>query len=189
MEVKWIQLLKEKIREKKGSGLMEAVILFLVTMMFFSVAFEYLRIQMVANNIRDAYERAILTVASENYNEVYAGFREEDFIGGVYEGGSGGGGKLGELPEWISLNDYGSVGEELEELLVLKRDDGGYTSDKDKYTLRDIEVQVKEGGASTSGKYEVKGEITMEIPIYFASVKITQAEIPLKVKTAYTPKH
>ncbi len=178
-----------KLKEKEGAGVIDAAVIFLFAMLLLSISYEYLRIQITANNIRDSFERAILTVGSENYNEVFSGFREYDYVGGEFEGGPYSRDNIDEMPEWEALNDYGNISAELAELLSLSDDDTILISEKDNYELSDITVLVNNAEYAASGKYEIKGTITMTVPIYFSNIKITEMVIPLKVMTAYTPKY
>ncbi|MGB8454364.1 MAG: hypothetical protein WCD89_18795 [Anaerocolumna sp.] len=180
---------RKKLKEKSGVGVIHAAIIFLISMLLLSVLYEFIRIQIVANNIRDSYERAILTVGSENYNEVYSGFREYDYTGGEYQGGPYSRSNIDEMPEWEALNDYGNISEELMELLFLIEKDNTLVSEKDGYELSDIQVLVNNAEYAASGKYEIKGTITMTVPIYLSKVQVTNVEIPLRVMTAYTPKY
>ncbi|BCN29536.1 hypothetical protein [Anaeromicropila herbilytica] len=181
-----------KILDKGGGTTVEIAVLFIIGIMLLSVAYEYLRIQITANNIRSSYERAILTVAIDNYNDVYAGVREMKELGGEYEGGPGDGEEEGTTPEWVPLNDYGNVQEELKELLDLEEEgdkDISYYSETDKYRLSNITVLVRNAENTESNKYEIKGTVDASIPIYFGNVHITDAKLPIKVTTAYTAKY
>lgn len=178
-----------KLKERRGSGAIQAVILFLVCMIFLSVVYEFLRVQIIANNIRDAFERAVRTVASENYNEIYTGFRIGSYQGGVFEGGPGDGGGMNEVPVWIPLNDNANVYAELAELLVMDEGDDKLISEKDNYQLSDLIVQVRNADAASSGKYEIKGNIKATMPLYFGGVRVMDAIIPIKIATAYAAKY
>lgn len=195
MEVKNVNIfrkrLKYKVNEKEGSGVIEAVVLFLFAMLLLSVIFEYIRVQILANGIRDNFERAVLTVASENYDEVYAGFREILYMGGIYEGGPEGGGDIDEEPEWVSINDHGNVEEELQELLKLelKEDTDTYANIKDNYYIENIEVEILNYSHEASGRYEIRGTIQLRLPMYFSGIKVMDISFPINIKTAYTPKY
>jgi hypothetical protein len=193
LEIKWRKFIHKfikKSKDKGGSGVINGVIIFLFCMLLLSVAFEYLKVQIIAYGIRDNFERAVLTVASENYNEVYAGFREIEYTGGVYEGGPAGGGNIEEIPEWLPLNDYGNVMDELQELLnLVQMEDDTYVSETDNYILNNMNVEVRDQSSDAGGRYEIRGDIRLQVPLYFANIKITDIELPVKIKTAYTPKY
>lgn len=189
MEIKHLTKIRRKLKEKEGSSIILLIVVFFVGMVLLSVAYEYIRVQIIAGNIKDSFERAILTVASENYDEVYAGFREEKGTGGEYEGGPEDGGNATELPEWISLNDDGDVEDELSDLLSLDQEENYLYSDKDKYRLSDIIVKAKNADSTPSGKYEIVGSIKITLPIYLCGAIETNIEINRKVTTAYTAKY
>lgn len=185
-----IKRMRSFLRDQRGSGELMIVVLFMVGMILFSVVFEYIRVQIYASNIRDSFERAIRTVASENYNEVYAPFRELESSGGEYAGGAAGGGNRNETPEWMPMNDIGDVRDELLELLSLEEKSAGNLLVGDyEYELSDIVVYVKDAAVSGSGKYEVEGRIQVKLPIYFLGAIERKVSIQLKVKTAYSAKY
>lgn len=186
---RWYQKISYKWKETSGASFIDFVVVFLIFMIVVSVVFEYIRVQIVGNNLRDSFERAVLTVAAENHDEVYAGFREVEEVGGLYEGGSAGGGEKEEIPEWIPLNDLGDVEGELEELLYLEQEGVAYKSNKDRYKIMDIQVDVRNRYESDRHKYEVRGTINIQIPVHFLGMKIVDAEIPIKIRTAYTGKY
>lgn len=181
------QRLNKKLQDNTGAGEINAVIIFLILMIFFSILFEYIRIQIYASNIRDSFERAILTVASENYNEVYAGFREIEVIGGEYIGGPAGGGNKAELPEWVPMNDMGNVTDELMNLLAMDTAGNG-NMPTGKFSITDIMVYIKDG-YSGSGRYEAKGSMKLKLPVYFLGVIERNIELELEVKTGYSAKY
>ena len=181
------QRMIKKLKDNTGAGEINAVVLFLILMIFFSILFEYVRIQIYASNIRDSFERAILTVASENYNEVYAGFREVEVFGGEYNGGPAGGGNKEEIPEWVPMNDTGNVTDELMDLLALDTVGNGNTA-TGKYKITDITVYIKDS-YSGSGRYEAKGSMKLKLPVYFLGVVERNIELDLEVKTGYSAKY
>ena len=185
----WYKKLSHKWQETSGASFIDFVVVFLILMIVVSAVFEYIRIQIVGNNLRDSFERAVLTVSAENHDEVYAGFREVEEIGGLYEGGSAGGGEKEEIPEWIPLRDLGDVEGELEELLYLEQEGAAYKSNKDRYKIMNIQVDVRNHYESDRQKYEVRGTIMIQLPVHFLGMKIVDAEIPIKIRTAYTGKY
>lgn len=180
---------RDLLKQKDGWSVIEIAVIFFIGMIFLSVSYEYFRVQITANNIKDAYERAILTVAMNNYNEVYAGFREEKPVGGEYEGGPAGGGNVDETPEWVPIHDYGNVTEALQELLSLEEGENSIYSETEEYSLSDMNIQVRNAEDTERNKYEVIGNVKMKIPLYFGNIKVKDIEIPIKVRTAYTAKY
>ncbi len=171
-----------KLKEKEGSTVISVAVLFFAAMLLFAGAFEYVRIQIIAWNLHNSFENATRTVASENYNEIYAGFRENIAVGGEFEGGPEGGGDE-ESPEWVNLNDEGNVTGELQDLLGLED-----SLKSDSYTLKDIETKAANYNQGTSGKYEVQGKMKVIIPIRLVGI-IINPEVPIKVKIIWNEKY
>lgn len=179
---------KEKLKEKEGGTVFPIVMLFLMGMLLFSIIFEFVRIKIVASGIKDAYENAVRTVAVENYNETYAGFREEVSVGGQYIGGPEGGGEE-EIPEWESLHDLGDVEDELSTLLGLREENGILISEESGYELSEFEVQVKDAQDSVLRKYEIKGNLKLKIPFAIGGIAASQVTIPVTIQTEYSEKY
>jgi len=64
------------IKDKQGSAAIFAIVIILCLILLFTVASEYLRLQIIASGVRDALQSSIIAVATENYDEVYNGLRE-----------------------------------------------------------------------------------------------------------------
>lgn len=179
-----MEKLKGKLKEDEGATFFHMVVLFLVGMCLFNILFEFVRVKLIIENVNSAYVRAIRTVTTENYNEVYSGFREDVYIGGQYSGGPEGGGDE-EYPEWESLHDTGDVEEELAELLKLNEDGGTLKSEQGGYTLTGFDVKVKDGNVSELGRYEVKGKLNLTVSFAIGGFAVGKVEIPIDVQTKY----
>lgn len=171
---------KQILKQSEGSTVIDIGVWVLVILIIFSVVFEYIRVQLIAYNLKDTFENAVKTVVSENYNEVYAGFRESITVGGQYEGGPEGANNDEEEPEWVDLNDYGDVEQEVTELLCIESLETGDGS----YSIQDVEIKVQNGDESESGKYEINGSMNVTVPIRIIDVTV-EASIPIKVKSIY----
>ena len=177
--------LKEKLSDTEGATVLQIVGLFLIGMVCFSVIFEYVRVKIVVENVKAAYERAVRTVAAENYNETYAGFREEISVGGEYSGGPEGGGDENELPEWETLHDNGDIESELAELLALQEENEKLVSDESGYVISDFKIAVKDAKDSSLCRYEISGQLKLEVPFSIAGIAVSKVELPVKVQTKY----
>ena len=176
-----MEKLKGKLKEDEGATFFHMV--FLVGMCLFNILFEFVRVKLIIENVNSAYVRAIRTVTTENYNEVYSGFREDVYIGGQYSGGPEGGGDE-EYPEWESLHDTGDVEEELAELLVLSASNGTLKSENG-YSLSGFDIEVKDGNASELGRYEVRGKLELSVSFAIGGFAVGKVEFPVKVQTKY----
>lgn len=180
-----MEKLKEKLSDTEGATVLQIVTLFLIGMVCFSVVFEFIRVKIVVESVKSAYERAVRTVASENYNETYAGFREEISTGGEFSGGPEGGGDENELPEWETLHDNGDIENELAELLDLKEESGKLFSDESGYVISDLKIAVKDAKDSSLCRYEISGQLKLAVPFSIAGIAVSKVELPVKVQTKY----
>lgn len=184
-----MEKLKEKMKETDGATVFHSVVLFLVFLYIFAIGFEYLRVSLVVSNIKSAYERAVRTVTVENYNETYAGFREEVLgVGGQYIGGPEGGGEEA-VPEWEELHDTGDIENELIELLDLQEDENALVNVESGYTLSDFKVQVKDAVDSELHRYEVVGELNLSVAFGIGEILKSQVQIPIQIQTKYSEKY
>ena len=184
-----MEKLKNKLAETEGATFLGTVVLFLAGMVFFAILFEFVRVKLVVANVKTSYERAVRTVASENYNEVYAGFREEVSAGGQYSGGPEGGGDEQEVPEWEPLHDNGDIENELAELLDLEEENGKLASKESGYSLSNFRVSVKDASDSSLHRYEIAGQLKVNVTFSVAGIAASSVELPVKIQTKYAEKY
>ncbi|SES65335.1 hypothetical protein [[Clostridium] polysaccharolyticum] len=172
--------MRQILKKNDGSTVIDVAVWVLVMLIIFSVAFEYIRVQIICYNLKDTFENEIQTVLSENYDEVYAGFRESRAVGGQFEGGPEGAAEDNEEPEWIDLNDSGDVEQEIEDLLAMDslEDPNG------SFEIRDIKVKVRNGSDTDTGKYEVNGSMKVLVPIKIVGITV-KTSVPVKTKIVY----
>lgn len=175
---------KQILKQSEGSTVIDIGVWVLVILIIFSAVFEYIRVQILAYNLKESFENAVKTVASENYNEVYAGFREgfkeSIIIGGQFEGGPEGANNDEEEPEWYDINDYGDVEQELSELLAVDSLDTGDGT----YSIKDIEIKINNACDSEYRRYEIIGNMEVVVPIRIVGVEI-KATVPIRVNNVY----
>ncbi|MCG8540164.1 MAG: hypothetical protein MJA82_09515 [Clostridia bacterium] len=177
--------LKEILKNRKGNGAIYACIIVLVLMLLFTVISEYLRLHMIAKGVRDALQSSIISVATENYDDLYNGLREG--YSGAYELSSNG--------RWESNIDTGSIYYHLDSTLGL-RNNGRYhikISGGDiefKLSRLDIEIINSPLAPNTHGsrKFLAKGKILLEVPLGFGWGMLPPMKINLGVMAGYTPK-
>lgn len=167
------------LKNKEGNVAIQAVVVVLILLLIFSVLSEYLRLQMIAKGVRDTIQSSVISVATQNYDEVYNGLRE---------GYSGGYELIGD--SWNSKLDNGAVMEELSALLGLV---GGekYSEGTLEYALTDLEVNIKNvpfAPSNNNDKFEAEVWVTLTVPLSFGWEHLTPMSIRLKVNAGYTPK-
>ncbi|MDT8716046.1 hypothetical protein IAI10_05220 [Clostridium sp. 19966] len=180
MEVKRI------LKEKRGNALPLACALVLALMIIFSAASEYMRLQLIAKGVRDALQTSIISVASQNYDEIYNGLRE----------GYSGDYTLSSSDLWESKIDTGDVYGYLDKLLGLEKQGDyhiKYTSKEEEYKLSNLKISfvnapLAPSDPENSKKFKAQAIIDLEVPLSFGWDKLPPLQITLKVDAGYTEK-
>ena len=79
--------IREVLKSKSGQGVPMILAVVLCCLILACVTFEYMRLIIVAQGVRDSVQSAIVDVATENWDEAYAGLRE-GYSGGYQLAGS-----------------------------------------------------------------------------------------------------
>ena len=177
--------LKQVLLNKKGSStpLIVAVVLFIIILS--SVTFEYMRLMIIAQGVRDAVQSAVIRVASENWNDAYNGLRE-GYSGGYVLSGA----------NWSPNITTGDVYGRLNDNLRLKRENGKYvkyTGSTLEYSVSGLSVNVinTQLAPSNSGgmnQLTVEGTVDIAVPLSFGWGQLPQMQIKMRLKAGYTPK-
>ena len=67
--------IREVLKSKSGQGVPMILAVVLCCLILACVTFEYMRLMIVAQGVRDSVQSAIVDVATENWDEAYAGLR------------------------------------------------------------------------------------------------------------------
>lgn len=173
-----------KLKERRGNALILSCVIIISLIITFSVLCEYIRLQMIAKGVRDALETAIISVAVQNYDDLYNGLRE----------GYSGGYTLTPFNKWESKTDTGDLYTHLDKLLGLKKE-GDYhvklAGNEVEYKISGLEVDiVNPPRAPTNNVQQFKAEsyVKLEVPLSFGWNKLPPMKIRLKLVAGYTPK-
>ena len=79
--------IQEVLKNKSGQGVPMILAVVLCCLILACVTFEYMRLMIVAQGVRDSVQSAIVDVATENWDEAFAGLRE-GYSGGYQLAGS-----------------------------------------------------------------------------------------------------
>lgn len=171
--------MRKLFRNKEGNVAIQAVVVMLILLLIFSVIGEYLRLQIIAKGIRDAIQASVISVATQNYDEVYNGLRE-GYSGGyaLYD------------DNWEGSVDEGSVMNELTSLLGLSFGKK-YTGGMVEYGLSELEVKIINTPLAPSNddkRFESEVYVTLSVPLSFGWQHLPPMTINMKVNAGYTPK-
>ncbi|MCR4597455.1 MAG: hypothetical protein K5678_00310 [Acetatifactor sp.] len=162
-------------RDKSGKStpLAGAVVIALRLLML--VITEGLKIAVIMSGVKDAFEEAVISVVTENYNETYHCVRE-GYAGGYEPTGAG-------FYESLDLGDVrgrlsGLLGLTPEGDALVKKVDG-----QTEYRVSGIATSVQNTHLRTGGeKFTAQGELLLEIPVRFEGREVYAIPIRIAVK-------
>lgn len=167
------------LRDNKGEGFPLTVAVTLSLMLILCAGFEYMRLNIIVKEVRDALQMAILSVINDNYDETYHSTREG--YSGDYTPYDGG---------FEPSIDYGEVYKILDTALNLQNNAGYHT----KYYGENIGYRVDALSVSVintdiapenkSGIRQVKAYASIRLTILLPFCGKTLPPLRLQVKTA-----
>ena len=178
--------LKRIIRNKKGNSYPLAVAIAIAIVIISCAAFEYIRLTLIAQGVRDGVQSAIISVSTENYDDVYAALRE-GYSGGYVNSGSG----------WGEQIDTGDVYARLDGVLGLRRQGDFHIKYMDgdvmEYRVSNLNINVinapfAPSDRDTAQKFLAEATVYLEAPLSFGWSNLPPMKITLKVKAGWTPK-
>lgn len=177
--------IRKLLKDRSGSGgpLILAVVLGCILLS--TAIFEYARLMIVAQGIRDAVQSAVIDVAAENWDEAYVGIRE-GYSGGYQLSGN----------EWYRNITNGNIYGRLQEVLALQYEKGQYVKyagENVEYRLSDLAVDVSNAPLAPSNPHgisqlTVTGTITVAVPLSFGFGYLPDMKITMRFQSVYIPK-
>jgi hypothetical protein len=177
--------IKKILKCKKAKSYPLIIAISLAIIIIACACFEYMRLMIIAQGVRDAVESSIISVSTNNYSDVYASLRE-GYSGGYVNDGGG-------FTEQINTGD---VYARLDSLLGLKNESGyhvKYAGDLMEYRISNLNVTVinapfAPSNRDTAQKFLAEATIYLEVPLSFGWSALPSMKITLKVKASWTPK-
>lgn len=160
--------------DRSGNAYPMTVAFVIVLLLLMLVITEWLRLYVIAFGVKDAFEEAIISVVTENYNETYHCVRE-GYAGG-YEPVGGG---------FYASVDYGDIRGRLGSLLGMRADGESLVKDVNgnaEFTVSGIVVTVNNTGIRSGGEFSAEGELHLVIPVWFNGREVLSVPVDLKVK-------
>lgn len=177
--------LKAVWRDKSGSGgpLILAVVLGCILLS--TAVFEYARLLIIAQGVRDSVQSAVIDVAAENWDELYAGLRE-GYAGGYRLSGS----------RWNENVTAGNVYGRLQKVLGLEYESGRYikyAGDEREYELSGLSVIVSNAPFAPAepegiSQLTVTGTITVEVPLSLGFGHLPDMKTTMRFQSVYVPR-
>ena len=173
------------IKDKSGVSTPLILAIVLICIILATTAFEYMRLLIISNGVKEAAEEAVIDVATQNWDEAYAGLRE-GYSGGYRLTDSG----------WSRNLSNGNIYNRLKELLGLQYESGYYVkyiNSVKEYSIYGLSVTVDNtpfAPSNTSGivQLTVTGRITVEVPLSFGWGHLPSMKLTMQFKSVYMPK-
>jgi len=174
------------LKNKKGEFIPLVIPVVIVLIMLMVVISQYIRLNIIAQGVRDAVQSAVISVSTGNYDGVYASLRE-GYSGGYVNDGSG----------WVEQVSTGDVYARLSELLGLQNEGGHYVKYADsgvmEYRVSDLTVEVINAPLAPADrdeaqKFRSEATIYLEVPLSFARSILPPMRITLKCMAGWSPK-
>ena len=177
--------IREVLKDNSGQGVPMILAVVLCCLILACVTFEYMRLMIVAQGVRDSVQSAIVDVATENWDEAYAGLRE-GYSGGYQLSGS----------SWSQNVTSGNVYARLQYVLGVEYEGGQYVkySGEDlEYRLYDLHLEVENAPLAPSvpdgiTQLNVTGTITVDVPLSFGFGHLPPMQITMKLNAKYVPR-
>lgn len=170
---------------RSGSGYPLAIVIVLAILLLSCVIFEYFRLSIIAAEVRDATQSAIIAVATENYNLLYNGLRQS-YSGGYTRSGN----------QWQESWTTGDIYNRISRDLGLVQEGSSYvrkSSSHIEYSISRLEVNVINtpfAPASTGSiqQFTAEAQIHLTVPLSFGWGHLPPMQAKLKVKAVYRPR-
>ena len=173
------------LRSKKGNSYPLAICIALAIVIIATGAFEYMRLMLIAQGVRDSVQSSIIAVSTGNFSNVYASLRE-GHSGGFVNDGDG-------FNEQISLGD---VYARLADVLGLTQDGDSYVKfiggDVMEYRISNLRVTVINAPFAPTDRsaqqFLAEATIDLEVPLSFGWSALPPMRTTIRVRAAWTPR-
>jgi hypothetical protein len=177
--------LKRIHHDKQGSSYPLVICIALVIILISCGIFEYIRLVIISQGVRDAVQSAIISVAVGNYDDTYASLRE-GYSGGYENKGAGFSEKI----------DLGDVYSRLDKLLGLKVTGGKHVKDISgvmEYSVSNLAVTITNTPLAPSDpdsaqKFLADATIFLEVPLSYGWSALPSMQMTLECTAGYTAK-
>ena len=177
--------LKTVLKDRSGQSTPMILAVVVCCLILACVVFEYMRLMIVAQGVRDSVQSAIVAVATENWDEAYPGLRE-GYSGGYQLSGS----------SWTKNVTTGNVYDRLQQVLGLVYEDGRYLKYAGpdlEYRFYDLRMELENAPFAPSApegitQLNVTGTVTVEVPLSFGFGHLPPMQITMKLNAKYVPR-
>ncbi|MEG0913997.1 MAG: hypothetical protein RSG53_10385 [Oscillospiraceae bacterium] len=170
------------LRCNRGEGYPLVIAVTLALLIIFCGIAEYFRLNIIVQGVRDAAQQAVISVMSDNYNDVYHSTRE-GYAAGWYPSAE----------DWEESLDLGDVYSQLTNTLALTYSGGEYiklSGEQKEFALHDLEVEIRNNALSSGEAEGYLADVTlnMDVPTQFCGTVLPDLHLTLKTQAKYIPK-
>jgi len=177
--------LKQILRCKKANSYPLTIAIALSIVIIATAAFEYMRLLIIAQGVRDSLQSAIISVSTGNFADVYASLRE-GHSGGFVNDGDG----------FRAQFNTGDVYARLTDLLGLQREGSTlvkYAGGEVEYRLSNLSVTVVNApfapaDRNTAPQFLAHATIRLEVPLSFGWARLPPMRITIRTTAGWTPR-
>ncbi len=172
-------------QNRSGSGFPLIIAIVLAVLIISCAVYEYLRLTIIAAGVRDAVQSAIISVATENYSNVYPGLRQS-YSGGFNRSSSG----------WAEQVSAGDIYSQLTEILGLIPENDQYVkqaNNQTEYTLSELSLTIFNAPFAPSDpnsirQFTAQAVIHLKVPLSFGWGHLPPMEADLPIQAVYRPR-
>ncbi|OME10721.1 hypothetical protein [Paenibacillus odorifer] len=177
--------MKALLKNRSGSGIPLTVAVVLAVLILSCALYEYLRLSIIASGVRDAVQSAIISIATENYSNVYPSLRQS-YSGGYIRSSNG----------WAIKISSGDIYTRLVNTLGLVQQGNQYvkrTGGEVEYTISDLKVTIQNPTFAPTSTESIKqfttqAVIHLEVPLSFGWGHLPSMKADLPIQAVYRPK-
>ncbi|WP_036712411.1 hypothetical protein [Paenibacillus ehimensis] len=170
---------------RSGNGFPLIVSIVLAIIIVSCAVYEYMRLKIIASGVRDAVQSSIITVATENYSNVYTGLRQS------YSGGF-----TRIQNQWNEQVSTGDIYNRLSEQLGLTKQDNAYikiATGQEEYRLSGLSVTIFNApfapdSSTPIRQFTAKAIIHLEVPLSFGWRHLPPMQADVDVEAVYMPR-
>lgn len=172
-------------QNRYGSGFPLTIAIVLAVLIISCAIYEYLRLSIIAAGVRDAVQSAIISVATDNYSNVYPGLRQS-YSGGFNRSSSG----------WSEQISTGDIYSQLTETLGLIPENDHYVKQVGnhlEYSLSGLTVKILNApfapiDPNSIRQFTAQAVIHLKVPLSFGWGHLPPMEADLPIQAVYRPR-
>ncbi|OME30050.1 hypothetical protein NSS98_22630 [Paenibacillus sp. FSL E2-0274] len=177
--------MKNLLKNRSGSGIPLTVAVVLAVLILSCAVYEYLRLSIIGSGVRDAVQSAIISVATENYSNVYPSLRQS-YSGGYIRSSNG----------WTIKISAGDIYTRLVGTLGLAQQGNQYvklTGGQVEYILSNLKVTIQNPSFAPASnesiqQFTAQAVIHLEAPLSFGWGHLPSLRADLPIQAVYYPR-